>query len=110
VDLGAPGRSHPVDDALVTRISNSVGKRWPAYVAAQRRTCCRAVRCRTADLKANLLGSVDPSAALAGITVTGGRLNVKHRDPFLPPGGTIGIRKSRPGKMARRRDTAGLPP
>jgi subtilisin family serine protease len=77
VDLGAPGV-----DILSTTVGNtyswfsgtSMATPQVSGTAALMLAACPALT--TASLKSTLLGSVDPVASMAGITTTGGRLNV----------------------------------
>ena len=76
VDLGAPGTnivSTVRNGAFATFSGTSMATPHVAGAAALVLSRCNL---NTAALKANLMNNVDPISALAGRTVTGGRLNV----------------------------------
>ncbi len=76
VDLGAPGENIASTTPNNTYGAKSGTSMATPHVSGAAMLVLAACNQTTTQLRNNLLGHVDPVAALAGITVTGGRLNV----------------------------------
>jgi subtilisin family serine protease len=86
VDLAAPGVgvvSTSLDQAYLSLSGTSMAAPHVAGVAAL--VWARAPWATVADVRAALLSSVDPVAALAGTSATGGRLNARRAVDAAPP-------------------------